>query len=108
MRLLWTLVKFVLVLALLLPLSIIALATVLGVFGALMGLAFFVLRLAVIGLVGWGVFKLASALFRGSAPRSQPIEVKPLPPVDPHYEAAMRELDRELGHVSRERLIAHD
>lgn len=101
MRLLWTLLKVVLVLALILPVSIIVLATVLGVFGAMLGLAFLALRLAVVGLIAYGAFRLIAALVRG--PKSTPVlkEVQPLPPVDKHYEAALRELDRELGHTSR-------
>jgi hypothetical protein len=96
MRLLWTFVKIVLALCLVIPVSIIILATVLGVFGALLGLAILALRLAIVGLIVWGVFRLGVALFRGPAARSQAAEMKPLPRVDPHYEAAMRELDREL------------
>jgi hypothetical protein len=100
MRLLWTLLKVVIGLAIVLPVSIIVLATVLGVFGALLGLAILALRLAVVGLIAWGAFRLVAGLMRGSK-RSQRDDVKPLPAPDPHYEAAMRELDRELGHVSR-------
>ena len=54
---------------------------------------------AVVGLIAWGVFRLGSRLFRGSDSRSPTNEVRSLPTVDHHYEAAMRELDRELGHV---------
>ena len=99
MRRLWTLLKIALVLALAIPVSIFILATALGIFGALLGIALVVLRLAIIGLICWGVVKLLVRLFRGSAPQVRPIEVRELPPVDPHYEAAMRELDRELGQV---------
>jgi hypothetical protein len=101
MRLLWTLLKIVLALALVIPVSIIVFATVLGLFGALLGLAVLTLRLGVIGLIAWGVFRLATSLFGGSASRSRSNAVRELPPVDPHYEAAMRELDRELGEASR-------
>jgi hypothetical protein len=100
MRLLWTLLKVVIALVLVIPVSIIVLATALGLFGALLGLAVLTLRLAVVGLICWGVFRLATSLFGGSS-RSRPNEVRELPPVDPHYEAAMRELDRELGEASR-------
>jgi len=100
MRVLWTLVKVVIALALVIPVGIIALATVLGVFGALLGLAFLALRLAVAGLIVFGVVKLGIFLLGGSRKKAAP-EVKALPPVDPYYEAAKRELDRELGHVSR-------
>jgi hypothetical protein len=99
MKLLWTLVKFVFALMLVIPVCIIVLATALGVFGALLGIAIMAIRLAVVGLIAWGVFRLGARLFRGSELGSRPYEVKPLPNVDPHYEAAMRELDRELGHV---------
>jgi hypothetical protein len=97
MRLLWTLLKVVIALVLVIPVSIIVLATVLGVFGALLGLAILALKLAVVGLLCWGAFRLVGGLMRGPAPHRN--EIKPLPAVDPHYEAAMRELDRELGEV---------
>lgn len=97
MRVLWTLMKIVLGLALVIPACIIALAVALGLFGALLGLAIMTLRLAVVGLVVVGAWKLGKALF-GSSSRPYVPEVKPLPPVDPYYEAAKRELDRELGH----------
>lgn len=97
MRPLWTVLKVLLVLALVIPVSFIALATALGIFGALMGLAFVALRIAVVGLVIWGLYRLAKAVFGGSSPKLASREVRHLPPVDPHYEAAMRELDRDLG-----------
>lgn len=97
MRTLWTLLKIVLVLALVIPVSIFVMATALGLFGALVGLAFVVLRFAIVGLLAYGAFKLAARLLRGPTPRSQPSEVKSLPTVDPYYASAMRELDRELG-----------
>ena len=101
MRMLWRLAKIVIALALAIPLSIIVLATALGILGALVGIAILVLKLAVVGLVGWGVFRLVTSLLRGSKPTPQPTAIKELPPVDPHYEAAMRELDQELGEVRR-------
>jgi hypothetical protein len=102
MKVLWTLVKVALVLVLVIPVAIIVLATVLGVFGALLGLAILTLRLAIVGLIAWGAFRLVSYLVRGSRrpTASEPAAFKAvatLPPRDPHYEAAMRELDRELG-----------
>jgi hypothetical protein len=99
MRVLWTLLKVVIALVLIIPISIIVLATVLGVFGALLGLAILALRIAVIALIGWGAFRLFALLLHGPAQRAQTREIKLLPKVDPHYEAAMRELDRELGEV---------
>lgn len=101
MRMLWKLVKVVIALALAIPLSIIVLATAVGVFGALVAIAFLALKLAVVGLIAWGAFRLIGGLLRGSTPKPRRHEVGELPPVDPHYEAAMRELDRELGEVPR-------
>ena len=100
MRLLWTLVKVVIALALAIPISIIVLATALGILGALVGIAILALKLAVFGLVGWGVFRLFTRLLGGPARVERKDGAKQLAPVDPHYEAAMRELDRELGEVS--------
>jgi hypothetical protein len=99
MRFLWTLVKVVIALALVIPISIIVLGMLLGVFGALVGLAILALRLAVVGLIAWGAFLLITRLLRGSAPRPQPREIADAQPVDPYYEAAIRELDRDLGAV---------
>jgi hypothetical protein len=101
MKVLWTLVKIVLVLMLAVPLSILVLGTALGILGALVGIAFFALRLAIIGFVAWGAIKLVSRLFFGSPKSVGTTTAKQLAPVDHHYEAAMRELDRELGDVSR-------
>jgi hypothetical protein len=101
MKALWTILKVVLVLALAIPAGFIILATALGLFGALMGLAFMALRVAVIALIAYGAFKLFTLLFRSpTAPRTQ-TEIRQLPPVDRYYESAMRELDRELGDARR-------
>ncbi|HVZ50156.1 MAG TPA: hypothetical protein VG916_15340 [Gemmatimonadaceae bacterium] len=97
MRLLWTLTKVVLALAIGIPLAIIALSMALGVLGALVGLAFFALRIAIIGLLVYAGVRLAMRLFGGGdtpAPRKPP-ELSP--PVDPYLEMAKRELDRDLG-----------
>lgn len=101
MKVLWTLVKIVVVLVIAIPLSIMVLATALGVLGALVGIAFLALKLAIIALVGYGAVKLIARLFGGPARNEQTPATRQLAPVDPHYEAAMRELDRELGEVSR-------
>lgn len=95
MRLLWNLFKIVIVLALAIPISIIVLATALGILGALVGFAILALKLAVVALVGWGVFRVITHLL--GAPTKGEKRTVQLPPVDPHYEAAMRELDQELG-----------
>jgi hypothetical protein len=103
MRVLWTLLKIVIALALAIPLSIIVLATALGILGALVGVAILALKLAIFALVGWGAFRLIVRLV-GPSPGAQRRNATPiadLPPVDPHYEAAMRELDRELGDAPR-------
>jgi hypothetical protein len=98
---LWTFVKVVIALCLAIPLSIIVLATALGVLGALVGIAILALKVAVAGLIGWGVFRLIRALLRGSTPKPQPKPIAQLPQADPYYNAAMRELDRDLGEVPR-------
>ncbi len=96
MNMLWKVAKVVLVLAIGIPLAIIVLSTALGLLGALVGLAFMVLRLAIIGLVLYGGFRIAAALFGWRRSPSTPV-VKQLPPVDPYYAAAERELDQEIG-----------
>lgn len=103
MKVLWTLLKVVIALLVVVPVSIIVLATALGILGALLGLAVLTLKLVVFGLIGWAAFRFISRLLRGPSrarSKSRMAEL-PLSPVDPHYEAAMRELDRELGHASR-------
>jgi hypothetical protein len=97
MRFLWTLLKVALALALVIPISIVVLATALGLFGALVGLSLVALRIAIFCLILWAGFRLFKWAFFGTAPQPSPGETRALPPVDPHYEAAMRELDRELG-----------
>lgn len=102
MKLLWTLLKVVLGIALVVPVAIIVLATALGILGALVGLAVMALKLAVVGLIAWGAFRLTVRLF-GGRKRAEPIDLRELrpPPVDPYFESAQRELDRELGHLPR-------
>jgi hypothetical protein len=101
MKVLWTLFKIVIALALAIPISIIVLAAALGVLGAVLGVAILALKLAVFGLIGWGMFRLVSRLFGGPANGKRMKTITQLPPADPHYEAAMRELDRELGETPR-------
>jgi hypothetical protein len=97
MRVLWTLLKIALALAFVIPISIILLVMALGLLGALFGIAIVALKFAVIALIGVGLFKLFARLFGGPSHRRQIVTPLPLPAADPHYEAAMRELDRELG-----------
>lgn len=100
MRLIWTLVKIALAVAIVVPLCIVALGVGMGILGALFGLAVMVLKLALIGALGYAVFRMAARLFGG--PRTAaPRPIAQLPAYDPHYEAAMRELDRELGETPR-------
>jgi len=100
MRLLWTLFKVALALVFVIPVCIIVLVMALGIFGTLLGLAILTLKLAVFGLLAYGAFRLVTGMFGGrSRSRARMEHVAALPPVDPYYEAAKRELDRELGDV---------
>ena len=92
MKVLWTLVKVAVALVLVIPVSLL----LLGVFGTVLGLAILLLRVALIGLLAYGAFKLVARLMRGPAQRVEPKEVSRLAPVDPYYQAAMRELDLDL------------
>lgn len=98
MRTLWTFAKIVIGLALLIPLGIVVAATAFGILGVMLGLAVLALKLAVFGLVGYALFRVVRHLF---GPATQRPVVRDLPPVDKHYEAAMRELDMHLGHTTR-------
>jgi hypothetical protein len=95
MRVLWMLIKIILGLAIALPLGVFALALTLGLLGTLVGVAFLVLKLACVGLVGYGLYRVARLGFAPS--HKTPPPVRELPPVDRYYEDAMRELDSELG-----------
>jgi hypothetical protein len=99
MRIVWTLLKVVIGLAIAIPVAVIVLGLAGAILGTLMGLAVLALKLALALLVVVGVFKLGARLFRGPKQHTQPPVIRNLPPVDPHYEAAMRELNQELGHV---------
>jgi membrane protein implicated in regulation of membrane protease activity len=101
MRILWTLLKVVIALMVAIPLAIVALGLTVGIVGALLGLAIVALKLAFFALIAVGVFRLARRMF-GSKPERQPPVVRELAePTDRYYEAAMRELDVELGRTSR-------
>ena len=98
MRILWTLLKVIIGLAIAIPLGIIALVFALGVLGSLLGLAVLALKLACIGFVGYGLFRVARFFFAPAAkPVVQPLRELPMP--DPYYEAAMRELDADIGRT---------
>lgn len=94
MKVLWTLLKVVIALVIFVPVSLIVLGTVVG----LAALAF---RLAVLGLVAYGAFKLVGRLLRGPKPSHAPRQIPQLKTEDPYYSAAIRELDRELGEPAR-------
>lgn len=100
MRILWGILKVIVGLAIAIPVGILVLALTFGVLGALLGLAILMLRLAVVGLVGYGLYRVGRALF-GSSRRKPAPPVRELPPVDPYYEAAMRELDAEFRGSAR-------
>jgi hypothetical protein len=88
-------VKVVVGLAVAIPLGIAALAISLGILGGLLGLAVLALKLACVGFVGYGLFRLARGLF-GATPTPPAQSIRELRPVDPYYDAAMRELDTEM------------
>lgn len=92
MNVLWTLLKVVAALVLLIPVGLI----MLGVVGTVLAVAVMLLRFAVIGLLAYGAIKLVARLVRGPAPRVQPKATPQLGQVDPYFQAAMRELDQEL------------
>lgn len=94
MKVLWTLLKVAVVLVIAVPVSLILV-------GVVVGLAAVVLRLAVLGLLAYGAFKLAARLLRGPKPSRPVREVPALEPADPYYTAAMRELDHDLGESTR-------
>lgn len=96
MRFLWTLVKVVVVLAIAIPLCLFAFAVTMGVVGIVLRLAILALRVAILGVIGYVGFRVLRRIFGGSArPPAPPI--RQLPVVDPYYQAAMRELDSEIG-----------
>lgn len=95
MRILWTLFKVIVGLAIAIPVGIIALGLVFGVVGTLISLAVLALKVACIAFVGYGLFRAARFVF-GSSPKPAPAPVRELRQPDPYYDAAMRELDSEL------------
>ena len=99
MRLLWTLGKVLLALILVVPAAMIVLVTMLWLLGTVLGLTIFAIKLLMLGVIGWGAIRLFKALF-GSSSSHPRVETPVLSPSrDLHYEAAMRELDQELGEV---------
>jgi hypothetical protein len=97
MRVLWTLVKVIVGLAIAIPLGLLAVGLTVGLFGAVFGLAIVALKLACVALLAYGAFSLARRVVFGSRVRTSAPPPRELPPADRYYEAAMRELDAELG-----------
>jgi len=102
MRVLWTLFKVIVGLAIAIPLGIVALGLAFGVLGTLIALAVLALKVACVAFVGYGFFRVARYIF-GSPVRKAPpmVHELPQPQPDAYYEAAMRELDSELGRTAR-------
>jgi len=98
MRVLWTLLKVIIGLAITIPIALLALALTAGLVGTFVALVVIALKLAIVGAIGYGVFRLARALLAPSpSVPSAPIRDLSAPASDRYYEAAMRELDAELG-----------
>lgn len=100
MRILWTLIKVIVGLAIAIPLGILALALTVGLVGTLVGIAIVALKLACVGFVGYGAYRLLRYMLAPTRKVSAPV-VRELSAPDPYYVAAMRELDSELGTRSR-------
>jgi hypothetical protein len=98
MRILVTLFKVIIGLAIAIPVGILALALTVGIVGTVIGLAIAALKLACVAFAGYGLFRVARHVL-APAPKMPPI--RELPPRDPYYEAAMRDLDMELGGPAR-------
>jgi len=98
MRVLWTLLKVSIGLAVAIPVAFLALALTAGLVGTVFALVIIALKLAIVGAIGYGLYRLARAIF--APPRkapSAPIRELSAPAPDPYYDAAVRELDAELG-----------
>ena len=96
MRIVWTLFKIVIALVIAIPLGIVALAAGMGILGVLFGLAVLALKLLCVGFIGYGLFRVARHFF-GPAPQPTAERTAQLPTPDPHFQAAMREVDMHLG-----------
>jgi hypothetical protein len=95
MRLLWGLIKVALVLVIGIPICLFAISLALGIVGTVLGLVFMAVRLAVLGLIGYGLYRVFRLAFGPRASPARP-SAPALPTPDPYYSAAMRELDAEL------------
>ena len=97
MRILWTLFKVIIGLAVAIPLAFVALGVTIGLVGVALGLAIVALKLACVGFVGYGLYRLVRHFM--SPASTPPRVVSALPAPDPYYDAAMRELDRDMGRA---------
>ena len=71
MRVLWMLIKIIVGLAIAIPLGVLALALTLGLVGTLVGIAILVLKLACVGLVGYGLYRVARLAFGPSPSKNR-------------------------------------
>jgi hypothetical protein len=96
-RVLVTLFKIALGLAIAIPVGLFVMALTLGLIGTVVGLVAMAVRLCVFGLVGYGIYRVGRFFFAPSRKaRRETAPAAALPSVDPYYTAAMRELDAEL------------
>ena len=72
MRILWTLFKIIVGLALAVGAGIFAMVVLAGVLGTMIGLAALAIRLAVLGLIGYGIYRVARFVF-GSPSKPAPV-----------------------------------
>src|SRR5262245_3810413 len=98
MRVLWTLLKVIIGLAIAIPVAFLALALTAGLVGTLFAVLVIAVKLAIVGAIAYGLFRLARAMFAPShkAPAT-PVRELSEPAADRYYDAAVRELDAELG-----------
>ena len=101
MRVLWTLLKVIIGLAVAIPAAFFVLALTAGLVGTLFALLVIAVKLAIFGVVGYGIFRLARAIFAPSHKAAPAPRELSTPAPDRYYEAAVRELDAELGGRSR-------
>lgn len=99
MRILWTLFKIIVGLALAVAAGAVAMVLLAGVLGTMIGLAALAIRLAVFGLIGYGIYRVARLVFGSSKPAAPP--PRELRGVDPYYEAAVREVDAHIEGRTR-------
>ena len=97
MRILWTLFKVIIGLAVAIPLAFVAVGVTVGILGLVLGLAILALKVACVGFVGYGLYRLVRHFIAPAPTLRHTLNALPAP--DPYYDAAMRELDREMPRV---------